>query len=74
MPTPKKKTSRARRGMRRSHDALEIPPMAFDKKLKEYVRPHTAFKAADGAYYYKGRQVLPPKVKKVDSQAQPTPS
>jgi len=63
MPTPKKKTSRSKKGMRRSHDALDVPAIAFDKKLREFVRPHTAFKAPDGAYYYKGRQVLPPKAK-----------
>jgi large subunit ribosomal protein L32 len=63
MPTPKKKTSRSKKGMRRSHDAMEAPAIAFDKKLREFVRPHTAFKAPDGAYYYKGRQVLPPKAK-----------
>jgi len=72
MPTPKKKTSRARKGMRRSHDSLEIPAIAFDKKLREYVRPHTAFKAADGAYYYKGRVVLPAKTKKNTEDTQST--
>ncbi len=57
MPTPKKKTSRSRRNMRRSHDGLEAPAYAIDKKTKELVRPHRAFKAADGAYYYKGQQI-----------------
>jgi large subunit ribosomal protein L32 len=57
MPTPKKKTSRSRRNMRRSHDGLDTPAMAMDKKTKEWVRPHTAYKAADGALYYKGRQL-----------------
>lgn len=60
MPTPKKKTSRSRRDMRRSHDALEMPALAVDKKLGELVRPHRAFKAADGAYYYKGKQISKP--------------
>lgn len=57
MPTPKKKTSRSRRDMRRSHDALSVPAIAIDKKSKELVRPHRALKAADGAYYYKGQQI-----------------
>ena len=57
MPTPKKKTSRSRRNMRRSHDGLSVPAVAVDKKSKELVRPHVAFKAADGAYYYKGKQI-----------------
>ena len=43
--------------MRRSHDALEMPAMALDKKTKEWVRPHRAHKGADGAYYYKGKQI-----------------
>lgn len=57
MPTPKKKTSKSRRDMRRSHDGLEKPAMALDKKTKEWVRPHCAFKGADGAYYFKGKQI-----------------
>jgi large subunit ribosomal protein L32 len=61
MPTPKKKTSRSRRNMRRSHDGLSVPAVAIDKKTKELVRPHRATKAADGAYYYKGQQISPAK-------------
>lgn len=57
MPTPKKKTSRSRRDMRRSHDGLSVPAMAIDKKTGELVRPHRAFKGADGALYYKGKQI-----------------
>ena len=57
MPTPKKKTSRSRRNMRRSHDGLSAPAMAIDKKTKELVRPHRAHKGANGAYYYKGVQI-----------------
>ena len=59
MPTPKKKTSRSRRDMRRSHDGLDLPGIAIDKKSKELVRPHRAFKGADGALYYKGKQISP---------------
>ena len=57
MPTPKKKTSRSRRDMRRSHDGLDLPGIAIDKKSKELVRPHRALKGADGALYYKGQQI-----------------
>lgn len=57
MPTPKKKTSRSRRDMRRSHDGLDMPAVAVDKKTGELVRPHVASKGADGAYYYKGKQI-----------------
>ena len=64
MPTPKKKTSKSRRDMRRSHDAISEPGMAIDKKSGELVRPHVAFKAADGALYYKGKQISASKAKK----------
>ncbi len=57
MPTPKKKTSRSRRDMRRSHDAVTEAAVAVDKKTKELVRPHRALKGADGALYYKGKQI-----------------
>ena len=57
MPTPKKKTSRSRRSMRRSHDGLDMPAIAVDKKNKELIRPHRAYKGTDGAYYYKGVQI-----------------
>lgn len=57
MPTPKKKTSRSKRGMRRSHDSISAPAMAIDKKSGELVRPHRAHKGADGAFYYKGKQI-----------------
>jgi large subunit ribosomal protein L32 len=57
MPTPKKKTSRSKRGMRRSHDGISAPGVAIDKKSGELVRPHRAYKAADGALYYKGKQI-----------------
>jgi large subunit ribosomal protein L32 len=57
MPTPKKKTSRSRRNMRRSHDGLSVPGISVDKKTKELIRPHRAHKGADGALYYKGKQI-----------------
>ncbi len=71
MPTPKKKTSRARRDMRRSHDALEIPTIGFDKKQSEFHVPHHAYKSSDGAFYYRGKQIIAAKVKK---QAEDTES
>ena len=57
MPTPKKKTSKSRRDMRRSHDGLDMPAVSVDKKTGELTRPHVAHKGADGAYYYKGKQI-----------------
>ena len=50
--------------MRRSHDALDLPALAVDKKSGELVRPHRAFKAADGAFYYKGKQISAAKAQK----------
>lgn len=64
MPTPKKKTSRSRRDMRRSHDALATPAIGFDKKMGEFHAPHHAFKSSDGAFYYRGKEIIPAKVKK----------
>lgn len=61
MPTPKKKTSKSKRDMRRSHDALSEPATSIDKKTGELTRPHRAHKGADGAYYYKGKQISPSK-------------
>lgn len=57
MPTPKKKTSRSRRDMRRSHDALTVPAMAINKKTGDLIRPHIAYKDVDGALHYKGKQI-----------------
>ena len=57
MPTPKKKTSRSKRDMRRSHDSISEAAVAVDKKTGELIRPHRANKASDGAYYYKGKQI-----------------
>jgi large subunit ribosomal protein L32 len=56
MPTPKKKTSRSRRDMRRAHDFVVAPAVATNNN-GELVRPHRASKGADGAYYYKGKQI-----------------
>ncbi len=57
MPTPKKKTSRSRRDMRRSHDGLSTPAVSVEKKTGELTRPHRAHKGEDGALYYKGKQI-----------------
>ncbi len=57
MPTPKKKTSRSRRDMRRSHDGLDVPALSVNPKTKELHQPHRAYKSDDGAYYYKGKQI-----------------
>ena len=53
----RRKHPASRRDMRRSHDGLDMPAVAVDKKTGELVRPHRANKGADGAYYYKGKQI-----------------
>ena len=54
MPTPKKKTSRSRRDMRRSHDALKnralsVDPVSGETHLRHHMTP-------DG--FYRGRQII----------------
>lgn len=58
MAVPKKKTSKSRRNMRRSHHALDKVTVVEDKTTGELKRPHHV--SADG--YYKGRQVTTDKV------------
>ena len=40
MPVPKRKTSRMKRGFRRSHDALAAPAYVEDKESGELRRSH----------------------------------
>jgi large subunit ribosomal protein L32 len=58
MPVPKRKTSRMKRGFRRSHDALEAPTYVEDKDSGELRRPHH-IDLKSGKY--RGREVLEPK-------------
>ena len=55
MAVPKRKTSRMKRGNRRSHDALSAPTYVEDKDLGELRRPHH-IDLKSGKY--RGRQVL----------------
>ncbi len=57
MPTPKKKTSRSKRDMRRSHDHLETTQSATCPTTGLLHLPHRAVKAEDGAYYFKGKKI-----------------
>jgi large subunit ribosomal protein L32 len=61
MPTPKKKTSKSKAGMRNSHNALEKRERRTCPTNGELHEPHKAYKASDGAYYYKGKQITNPK-------------
>lgn len=57
MAVPKRKTSRMRRGHRRSADALTTPTYVEDKESGELRRPHH-IDLKSGKY--RGRQVLEP--------------
>jgi large subunit ribosomal protein L32 len=58
MAVPKRKTSRMRRGNRRSADALTVPAYIEDKDSGELRRPHHIdLKTGQ----YNGRQILAPK-------------
>ncbi len=58
MAVPKRKTSRMKRGFRRSHDALDAPTYVEDKDSGELRRPHH-IDLKSGKY--RGREVLAPK-------------
>jgi large subunit ribosomal protein L32 len=58
MAVPRKKVSRMKQGMRRSHDALTAPAYAEDKESGELRRPHH-IDLKTGKY--RGRQILAPK-------------
>ena len=58
MAVPKRKVTRAKRGMRRSADALNAPAYVEDKNSGELRRPHH-IDLKSGTY--RGRQVLEPK-------------
>ncbi len=55
MAVPKRKTSRMKRGFRRSADALKQPTYIEDKDSGEYRRPHHIDLKTG---MYRGRQVL----------------
>ncbi|HEY5678958.1 MAG TPA: 50S ribosomal protein L32 [Pseudomonadales bacterium] len=54
MAVQKNKVTRARRGKRRSHDALRAPALSIDPTTGETHRRHHV--TADG--FYRGRKVL----------------
>jgi large subunit ribosomal protein L32 len=58
MAVPRKKTSRMKRGFRRSANALTAPTYVEDKESGELRRPHH-IDLKSGKY--RGRQVLRPK-------------
>ena len=59
MAVPKKKTSKSKRNMRRSHDAIKAINIVYNKTTGEPQLPHQV--SVDG--YYKDKQVVAPKEK-----------
>ncbi|XBC40568.1 MAG: 50S ribosomal protein L32 [Buchnera aphidicola (Nurudea yanoniella)] len=54
MAVQKNKPTRSKRGMRRSHDHINIPLLSIDKTSKElHIRHHITKKK-----YYKGKKVI----------------
>lgn len=54
MAVQKSKSTRSKRGMRRSHDKLKNPNLSIDKISKEkHIRYHMTIKG-----YYKGEKIL----------------
>lgn len=58
MAVQKSRKTRSKRGMRRAHDALSGAALSIDQTSGETHRRHHV--SADG--YYRGRQVVIPKV------------
>lgn len=58
MAVPKKKVSKSKRDMRRSHDGLKAPAYIEDQESGELRRPHHIDLKTG---MYRGRQVLEPK-------------
>ncbi|MCP5369694.1 MAG: 50S ribosomal protein L32 [Rickettsiaceae bacterium] len=63
MAVPKKKTSKSRRNMRRSHDALSKINVIIDKDTGEYRLPHH-IDLSNGSY--NNRKILIAKEQKVE--------
>ena len=64
MAVPKSRVSPSRRGMRRAHDALSAKQLSTDPTSGEtHIRHHVT-----AAGYYRGKQVIAPKVKIVDEE------
>lgn len=68
MAVPKKKTSKSKRNMRRSHHKATSPQVIIDKETGEYRLPHR-MNPFDGTY--NGRVVLKPVVKDATEDTTP---
>ncbi|CAL4322890.1 50S ribosomal protein L32 [Buchnera aphidicola (Eriosoma grossulariae)] len=54
MAVQKNKPTRSKRGMRRSHDSIQLPTLSIDKKSGEIHRRHHITQKG----YYKGKKVI----------------
>ena len=70
MAVPKKKTSKSKRNMRRSHDALKSLNIIENKTTGELQLPHQI--SLDG--YYNGKQVIKEKEKPVPEAEENAPA
>lgn len=64
MAVPKRKTSKSKRNMRRSHDGIKKVVIAYDSVTGEPKLPHH-LSLKDG--YYNGKQIIKPKADKAAS-------
>ena len=55
MPTPKKKTSKSKKGMRRAHDHLKVPAYSECPQCHEFKQPHHV---CQNCGYYKNIEVV----------------
>ena len=67
MAVPKKKTSNSKRDQRRSHHALKVTNVTVDPTTGEFKLSHH-ISLKDG--FYKGRQVIIPKVKNTNTETE----
>lgn len=67
MAVPKKKISKSRRDQRRSHHALKPANITVDPTTGEFKLSHH-ISLKDG--YYKGRQVITPKIKNTEAETE----
>jgi large subunit ribosomal protein L32 len=58
MAVPRKKTSRMKKGQRRSHQALKNPAYVEDQESGEHRRPHHLDRSTG---MYRGRKIMEPK-------------
>jgi large subunit ribosomal protein L32 len=63
MAVPKKRTSRSRKGMRRSHHHIDPMQIQYCGRCEQPVLPHRVCGACG---YYQGREVAPDKPSKTE--------